>query len=147
MIGVELTNDVTGFLIIVFIGVISLNVLWWVIEEMLGSINNSVTLGLKDGDTDGEIEGLIDVDGLRLGLGDGLILALGLIDGDTEGLILGDNENDFDGEIDGLTDGDADGEIEGLIENDNDGETLGDKLELRLGDLLGLKLGDPDNVK
>ena len=69
---------------------------------------------------------------------------LGLIDGETEGLTLGDT--DADGLSDGLTlletEGDTLGDTDGLTEGDTlaDGETLG----LTLGDTLGLMLGDTD---
>lgn len=88
-------------------------------------------------------------------LGEGLGDGEGLIDGDTEGLGLGegdglgDGEGLIDGEIDGLTLGEIDGEILGEIEGDIlgliDGLILGE-IEAEADEIEAEKLGDIEKL-
>ena len=89
-----------------------------------------------DNDAEGEIDGLIELDGERL--------ALGLIDGEIE--LDGDKEADGETLADGLIDGETDElglidgetELEGDKDADGDIEALDDKLALGIIDGLTL---------
>lgn len=94
-------------------------------------------VGLADGSSDGELEGVQDGrdEGTSLGL------ELGSSDGDTEGLALGD----ADGDAEGLALGDIDGNAEGLTLGDAEGPALGLPDGDAVGDVDGnsVKLTDP----
>ena len=79
-------------------------------------------MGLADGSSDGELEGVQDGrdEGTSLGL------ELGSSDGDAEGLALGD----ADGDAEGLTLGDAEGLPLGLPDGDAVGDVEGNSVKL-----------------
>lgn len=92
------------------------------------------------------MDALLDADGDRLGLTEGLADELGDLEADGEGEMLADGDADAlgDGDRDGLTlgltlaDGDCDGlaDRDTLADGDGDGLTDGDTDELGEGDAL-----------
>ena len=128
-------------------------------DILTSQINSSSTIihpGIAiEGEADGDIDPLGDMDWLPDGLNDGETLRL--IDGDMLGLILGEIEGEILGLIEGDTEGDSDalalitseglieGDSLGLIDGDTDGEIDGEMLGDPLGEILGDTLGLIDN--